>query len=97
MKFKSETSNLLKYFISYDQTQFQTCVKILRSNNGSKFTLKKTYMTHRIHYQISCIDTPQHNDIVERKHQYLLGITRALFFQSHLPKHFLGPCHFYNH
>ncbi|KAK2359287.1 hypothetical protein QL285_084673 [Trifolium repens] len=88
MKYKSETSNLIKSFVKMIQTQFNITIKCIRFDNGNEFLLRDFYAETGILHQTSCVGTPQQNGIVERKHQHILGVTRALLFQSNLPKSF---------
>jgi hypothetical protein len=47
--------------------------------------MKDFFHTKKIIHQTSCVETPQQNRIVERKHQYLLNAAQALRFQVNLP------------
>ena len=41
-------------------------------------------------HESSCVNTPQQNGVAERKNSHLLAVTRALLFQTNVPKHFWG-------
>jgi len=92
---KGETGHFLRKFITMVKTQFETNVKIVRSDNGLEFTSKtmqQFYHDHGILRQSSCVETPQQNGRVERKHRHVLNVARALLFQAHLPIKFWGEC-----
>ena len=75
------------------QTQFQTKVRTIRSDNGSEFLcLKNQFSKLGIVHETSCVGTPQQNGRVERKHRHILNVARALRFEASLPIDFWGEC-----
>nr|KYP43958.1 Retrovirus-related Pol polyprotein from transposon TNT 1-94 [Cajanus cajan] len=86
LKQKSETVKTLKNFVVFVQTQFETTIKIIRSDNGTEFFMTNFFVNKGIMHQTSCVNTPQQNSIAERKHGHLLNVARALMIQSQLPK-----------
>lgn len=88
MKSKSETRKHVTDFITFIENQFSGKIKTLRSDNGPEFMMPQFYALKGILHQTSCVETPQQNARVERKHQHILNIVRALLFQSNLPKQF---------
>jgi hypothetical protein len=92
MKQKSETSPLIQSFFALIKTQFSISIKMARSDNGPEFNLHSFYAQHGTLHQKSCVGTPQQNATVERKHQHLLMVARALRFQANLPLPFWGYC-----
>jgi len=86
MQAKSETRKLIQNFIIHIKNQFDKTIKCFRSDNGPEFNCVDIYDTYGITYQKSCVETPQQNSVVERKHQHILNVTRSLLFQSNMPK-----------
>lgn len=95
MKHKSQTTNILMNFYNMIETQFNTKIKRIRSDNGTEFTNSKVQsflMDKGILHETSCVATPQQNARVERKYRHILNVARALRFQANLPIHFWGEC-----
>jgi len=85
LKNKYEVSHHVKSFIQMVQTQFHVTPKCIRFDNGHEFLIPSFYESHGILHQKSCVETPQQNGRVERKHQHILNVRRALLYQSKLP------------
>jgi hypothetical protein len=85
MKNKSKTCHLVRNFITYVENQFNTSVKIIRSDNGPEFMMTDFFAEKGILHQTSCVETPQQNSVVERKHRHILNTTRCLLFESRIP------------
>ena len=93
MKEKSEAGPIFKNFHNMIQTQFQTKIKVFRSDNAKEYfnsILGAYLMSHAIIYQSSCVDTPQQNGVAERKNRHLLEVARSIMFTTNVPKHFWG-------
>lgn len=70
-------------------------MQIIRSDNGFEFfqtECTEVFSSLGIIHQRSCVHTPQQNRGDERKQKHLLGVARALKFQSHVLVEFWGEC-----
>lgn len=88
---KDEVFEALKGYIIMVQNQFNAQIKAFRSDNGSEFVNIKVGILFRdygILHQKTCVNLPQQNGIVERRHRNLLETARALMFESGLPLRF---------
>ncbi|WVZ19287.1 hypothetical protein V8G54_006609 [Vigna mungo] len=85
MKHKGETRDHLKNFVNYIETQFHAKLKVIRSDNGPEFFMTKFYLAKGISHQTTCVETPQQNDVAERKHQHIMNVVQPLMFQTNLP------------
>jgi len=79
---KNEALYLIKYFVAMAKTQFNSIVKVIRSDNALELGLSNEaldfFAANVIIHQTSCVQTPQQNGVVERKHKHLLEVSRAL-------------------
>ena len=90
---KTEVFSSFHFFFAMVTCQFEVHVKYVRSDNGTEFNCMVPYFdSHGIIFQTSCVSTPQQNGRVERKHQHILNVGRALRFQANLPISFWGEC-----
>lgn len=95
LKQKSDSLATLHIFLNYVDNQFNTTIKVIRSDNALEFTsnaCNQFFSKHGILHQTTCVYRPQQNARVERKHRNILELARALRFQANLPIQFWGDC-----
>ncbi|WP_338140430.1 Ty1/Copia family ribonuclease HI [Candidatus Phytoplasma australasiaticum] len=92
LKQKSDVSFIVPRFLKLIETQYNAVVKIFRSDNAPELSFTELFQSMGIIHQYYCVARPEQNSVVERKHQHLLNVARALFFQSHLPIQLWGDC-----
>ncbi|GJZ90922.1 cysteine-rich receptor-like protein kinase 8 [Tanacetum coccineum] len=77
---KSDSFKVLTAFCKSEETQFDRKVKVIRSNNALEFLKGSigSYLTEQgIEHQTYCVDRPQQDGIVERKHMHFLEFLRV--------------------
>ncbi|KAL2933741.1 Retrovirus-related Pol polyprotein from transposon TNT 1-94, partial [Bienertia sinuspersici] len=95
LKTKSEAFKAIKKFMNFIKNQFNATIKSVRSDNALEFVegkCKELFDEMGIEHQTSCVDRPQQNERVERKHRNILEMARALRFQAGLPLKYWGEC-----
>lgn len=65
-----------------NEIQFNTKIKSIRTDNGVEFDMKEFYARKGFIRQKSCVETPQQNGVIERKHQHILNLARVFFSQA---------------
>ncbi|KAM0017117.1 putative RNA-directed DNA polymerase [Helianthus debilis subsp. tardiflorus] len=102
---KNETAALVKQFITLAENQASTKVKVIRSDNGTKFknaTLDIFCTDKGIDRQFSAPRTPQQNGVAERRNRTLIEAARTMLADSKLPSFFWAEavstaCYIQNH
>ena len=76
-------------FFNMISNQFNSTIKVFRSDHAKELSFTDFFNQKGVLHQYSCVETPQQ---VERKHQHLLNVAIALFFQSRIPIGFWTNC-----
>ncbi|KZV21171.1 hypothetical protein F511_24735 [Dorcoceras hygrometricum] len=95
MHLKSDVLTVIKNFLTFVTTQFNTKVQTIRTDNALDFLnseCNNLFNSLGIIHQSSCPYTPQQNGLVERKHRHILNVARAVKFQASIPDIYWGEC-----
>jgi len=92
MQQNSDARVIVPKKFSMVETQFNTKVKKFRSDNAPELKFQDYFATKMVIHQFSCVERPEQNSVVERKHQHFLNVARALLFQSRVLIQLWGDC-----
>nr|GEW48471.1 ribonuclease H-like domain-containing protein [Tanacetum cinerariifolium] len=88
LRFKDETPEVLKEFLTMIQRNLQASVITVRTDKGTKFlnkTLNAFFKEEGIEHQTSTARTPEQNGVVERRSHTLVEATTTMLSASKLP------------
>lgn len=75
LQHKSDSLKTLEEFLHCIENRFHKSIKFLRSGNALEFdtyACHQFFASHGILHQTSCVERPQQNARVERKHKHIL-------------------------
>lgn len=81
VQYKSDAYAVIDMYINFVKTQFGVDVMKIRPDNELEFDdvkFRQLFAHKGIVHQTSCVDRPQQNGRVERKHRNVLEMARAL-------------------
>ena len=90
LKSRKEVLSPVQHFLIEIITQYETIVKVLRTDNALEFTQKaieELCLAHGIVHQTTCPYTSQQNGVAERKHRHLLDMVRTLLLAMRVPQY----------
>nr|GEX73228.1 integrase, catalytic region, zinc finger, CCHC-type, peptidase aspartic, catalytic [Tanacetum cinerariifolium] len=88
LRSKDEAPEVIKTFLKRITVLFQSPVIIIRTDNGTLFknqVLKEYFDSVGISHQVSSVQTPQQNRVVERRNWTLVEAARTMLIFSHAP------------
>jgi len=65
LKSKDQTQTFLQAFFLFVETQFNSKIKVIRSDNGPEFNMSEFFSLKGVLHQLSCVESPQQNSVVE--------------------------------
>ena len=93
MKTRAELFSIFQKFHAEIRTQFNTFIRILRSDNAKEYlsaSISSFMSSHGILHQLSYAYTPQQNGVAKRKNRHLVETSRTLLLHHKVPQHFWG-------
>ncbi|GJT92490.1 gag-pol polyprotein [Tanacetum coccineum] len=93
IKRRSDFLIVFKEFRALVKTQHSAIIKCFRCDLGGEYTSNEfvgLLKSDETIYQTSCTDTPQQNDVVERKHRHLVETARSFLLSADVPSVFWG-------
>ena len=93
IKTRAELFSIFQEFHAEIQTQFNTSIRILQSDNAKEYlfaSVSSFMSSHGILHQFSCAYTLQQNGVAERRNRYLVETARTLLLHHKVPQRFWG-------
>ena len=91
MKTRAELFSIFQKFHAEIRTQFNTSIRILRSDNAKEYlstSVSSFIFSHGILHQFSYAYTPQQNGVAERKNRHIVETAHTLLLHHKVPQRF---------